>query len=151
MDRAITIFLYAFSTGLEIIGYLFLCLIGYGWGWGPLIPYGVIFRNPAAVMRMEGFYAGLAVTPILTALLASLLYGNWHIVLLVGGSIGFALLLNKFFKRNIFLPLFCGVFMVLMVAAACLMRLSVVLLLFFFYATLVLLGPLLLGLFLAAL
>ena len=151
MDRAITIFLHVFSVGLEMIGYLFLCLIGYGWGWGPSVPYGMIFRNPAAAMRMEGFYAGLAVAPILTAFLVSLQYGNWNVVLLVGGSIGAALLLNTFFKRNIFLPLFCGFFMMLLVAAACFMRLSVVLLLFFFYAALLLLGPALLGLFLAAL
>ena len=151
MDRAITIFLHFFSNGLEVIGYLFLFLTGYGWGWGPSIPYGAIFRNPASVMRMEGFYTGLAVMPVLTAMLASLLYNNWYIVLLVGGSIGFALLLNRFFKRNIFLPLFCGFFMVLLVVAACIMRLSVVLLLFFFYVALILLGPVLLGIFLAAL
>lgn len=151
MDKAITLFLHVFSVGMEAIGYALLWLTGYGWLWGASIPYKEIFRNPAAVMRMEGFYAGLAAFPILAALLVSLLFGDWYVLLLVGGGIGFALLLNTFFKKNIFLPICCGFFMTLLVVAACLLRISIVLLLFFCYVALVLLGPVLLALFLAAL
>lgn len=151
MDRFITMMLHGLTAGIEIIGYIFLAIAGYGLYWGPPFHYGSLLRNPSAAMRMEGFYSGLAVTPILTAFVVSFFSGRWSVVMWVGGIIIFALLLYKYFKRNVFLPFFCGLFITVAVIGACLTRLSVILVLFFFYTLLVLLGPLLLFFFLAAL
>lgn len=150
MDRVITFLLFAVTVTVEALGYAVLAVSGYGWFWGPALPYGRIMCHPFSHRHMEGFYSGLVVTPVLVSLAVSLAYGQPLVVIVVGGSLVFLLVVSHYFRKNLFIPILGGVSLAMVVAFACLMRLSVMLLFFFFYVLLVFLGPLLLAIFLAS-
>lgn len=150
MDRIITLLLFVVTFAFDIMGYSVLAISGYGWLWGPSLPYGDIVRHPISHRRMEGFYSGLVVTPAAVSLAVSLASGQPMVAIIVAGSLAILLLVDHYFKRNFFIPILGGVGLALAVTFACLMRLSVILLFFFFYVFLVFLGPLLLAFFLAS-
>ena len=150
MDRIITFTLYGVTVTIEFIGYFILAVFGYGWLWGPLLPYGRILRHPTSHQHMEGFFSGLVFMPVLVSLAVSLVYGQPLVVITVAGSLVVPLLIIHFFGKNFFIPIFSGVCMALVVTFACLLRLSAILLFFFLYVLLVFLGPLLFAFFLAS-
>lgn len=149
MNRIITVSLFAMTLTLDIMGYCVLAISGYGWLWGSPLAYGTIVRHPISHRRMEGFYCGLVVTPVVVSLAVSMVYAQPLVAIVVSGSLAVLLLIKHYFKRNFFIPILGGVGLMLMVTFACLMRLSVTLLFYFFYVFLVFIGPVLLALFLA--
>lgn len=149
-DRITTFWLFAVTVTIEAVGYACLALFGYGWFWGPHLPYGLILRHPISHLRMEGFYAGLVVTPVAVSLAVSLAYDQPLVTVTVAGSLAALLSIHRYFKKNFFIPLCYGICMALVVFFACLLRLSVMLLFFSLYALLIFIGPLLLALFLAS-
>ncbi len=150
MDWIITFLLFAITLTVETIGYAFLAICGYGWLWGPPLPYARIVRHPFSHRRMEGFYGGLVVTPVVVSLGVSLAYEQPLVIIVVGGSLAVLFIANYYFKKNFFVPLLGGAGVALVLTIACLMRLSVMLLFFFLYVFLAFLGPLLLAFFLAS-
>ena len=150
MDRIITFLLYGVTVTIEIVGYFILAVFGYGWLWGPPVPYRAILGHPTSHLRMEGFFSGLVLTPLMVSLAVSLAYDQPLVVINVAGSLLVPLLIIRFFGKNVFIPTICGICLALVVTIACLLRLSAILLFFFLYVLLVFLGPLLFALFLAA-
>lgn len=149
IDRIITFLLFAVAVTFDFMGYAVLAIFGYGWLWGPKLPYGAILRHPVSNRRMEGFYSGLVVSPVAISLAVSLAYGQPLVAIVVSGSLVVLLLFHRYFEKNLFIPILGGGGLALMLVFACLMRLSVMLLFFFFYVVLVFIGPVLLALLLA--
>lgn len=150
VDRIITFLMYGVTILIEAIGYSILALSGYGWLWGPDVPYGTILRRPTSHLRTDGFLSGLFFTPVIISLAVSLAWNQPLVAVTVSGSLVVPLLIIHFFGKNFFIPIFYGVCMALVVIFACLLRLSAILLFFFLYLLLVFIGPLLFALFLAS-
>lgn len=152
VDRCVTVLLFCITWAVQAAGCVFLRLTGCSWfGRESGFQGGAADESPHCLSftRMDTFFAGLVVWPVLFSLLVAAVLQQWLVSGLAVAAIGIPLVLWRYFEKNVFIPFFGGLVFLLSVVIALLLHCSMILVLFLFYLGAVMLAPLFLVFFLS--